>query len=140
MMPSQQVFPPLATQALCAVHEEQWDDAINAADRILTPEFEEKSFNHPEGNPTAIAHAVRALVLLQREDMENGLLEAQKAQRWTDIVFWAFALLPQSICKNRKLTMPLQPTKAVCRFVRVSRFSHCLDLMWISKNFLYLLE
>ena len=67
-MPEQ--FPPLVTEALCALEDGNFKSAGDLAKKIVNSQVEAAKFTHPEGRPDAVAQSILALVAL-----EDGLTD-----------------------------------------------------------------
>ena len=73
--------PPLATKALLAAAEGEWQVVRDSANLILSKQFGGQIFFHPEGRPDAVAFAVRALNMVAEGYPTEALDEAKQASQ-----------------------------------------------------------
>ena len=71
--------PPLATKALVAAAEGDWKTVRDAVNGILSGEFTDMEFFHPEGDPGAVGLAVRSLNMLVDGYPNEAIEEARRA-------------------------------------------------------------
>lgn len=71
--------PPLATKALVAAAVGDWEKVSDAVDGILSPQFNENRFIHPEGDPKAVGFAAKSLRLLNDGCHQEAIHEAKRA-------------------------------------------------------------
>jgi tetratricopeptide (TPR) repeat protein len=70
--------PPHLTRALCCLDEGDRGGAESSATQALAHSRIE-DFNHPEGRPDAVGHAILAEVLLQQDEFEEAEIKARRA-------------------------------------------------------------
>lgn len=71
--------PQYATKALISVATGDWDVINEAVETIFSEDFSHRMFTHPEGNPAAVGFAVKSLSLLNQNNPNDAIEEAQKA-------------------------------------------------------------
>ena len=71
--------PPLATKALVAAAEGDWKTSREAVNGILSEQFSDMMFFHPEGVPEAVGLAVRSLNMLADGYPQEAIEEARRA-------------------------------------------------------------
>lgn len=71
--------PPQATRALIAAADGDWNTVREAANLILSKQFRDRTFIHPEGSPDAIAFAVRAVNMVAEGYPTEAIAEATNA-------------------------------------------------------------
>ncbi len=71
--------PPLATKALIAAVEGDWRIVRDAVNGILSGQFSDQLFFHPEGSPVAVGLAARSLNMLVDGYPNEAVEEAKRA-------------------------------------------------------------
>jgi tetratricopeptide (TPR) repeat protein len=71
--------PPQATRALIAAADGDWTTVRDAANIILSRQFQGQAFFHPEGKPDAVAYAVRAVNMVAEGYPTEAIAESLNA-------------------------------------------------------------
>jgi tetratricopeptide (TPR) repeat protein len=71
--------PPLATKALIAAAEGDWETVRDVVNEILSGQFTGMEFFHPEGDPRAVGLALRSLNMLLDGYPNEAIEEARRA-------------------------------------------------------------
>jgi tetratricopeptide (TPR) repeat protein len=71
--------PPLATKALVAAAEGDWETVRDVVNEILSGQFTGMEFFHPEGDPGAVGLALRSLNMLLDGYPNEAIEEARRA-------------------------------------------------------------
>ena len=71
--------PPLVTVALCHLARGEVEEAGDAIAAATAPQFDDKTFEHPQGNPRAVAEVVRAVLRSLEGNPEDAIAAARAA-------------------------------------------------------------